>query len=93
MFLIMVKHHVPRAEVRKLLPDHNEYMDPHFASGMYLAAGPYDTHDGGLILATGEREKIEAAVATDPFIISGIADAQIIGFSLARALPPFSGLH
>lgn len=80
MYVIVLRYHAPLGTIDALKAAH--YANPHgvFAKGMVRYAGPLDPRNGGLIVADGERSAIEAAVASDPFITTGAATAEILRF-------------
>ncbi|MEU9795108.1 YciI family protein [Streptomyces sparsogenes] len=80
MYVIVLKYHAPLDTIDALKDAH--YTNPHgvFAKGMARFAGPLEPRTGGLIIADGERSAIEAAVASDPFITTGAATAEILRF-------------
>ena len=46
---------------------------------------------GGLILATGDRDTVEAFVAQDPFVTADAATATVTEFVPTRAAEPLAG--
>jgi uncharacterized protein YciI len=80
MYVIVLKYHAPLETIDALKDAH--YANPHgvFAKGMARFAGPLKPRTGGVIIADGEQSAIEAAVASDPFITSGAATAEILRF-------------
>jgi len=74
-------------------------MQPHLAwvkegyeRGWFFASGRKVPRTGGLILAKGDRTEIETFVATDPFVIHGIAEYDITEVALTTVAPGFEGL-
>ncbi|WP_214321645.1 YciI family protein [Nonomuraea sediminis] len=55
-----------------------------FARGLVVLAGRLEPRTGGIVIAEGEREEIEAAVASDPFVVHGAATAEITEFHRTR---------
>jgi uncharacterized protein YciI len=80
MYVIVLHYRAPLEKIDALKDAH--YANPQglFARGMVRFAGPLRPRTGGMIIADGERSAIEAAVASDPFITSGAATAEILEF-------------
>ncbi|MEV5986962.1 YciI family protein [Streptomyces sp. NPDC052051] len=80
MFLITFTYRAPLAAIDKLKDEH--YTNPAglFGQGMVRLAGRMEPRTGGLVIAEGSREAVEAAVASDPFVLAGAAEARIVEF-------------
>jgi uncharacterized protein YciI len=92
LFVIQFSYQVPLEEVDALKEAHYRHLDEAFARGLYLLAGPKVPRTGGLILADGDRDGVEAFVAGDPFVTSGAATATVTEFVPTRAAGSLSGL-
>ena len=62
------------------MPAHREYLQEHFASGLFVVSGRRVPWTGGVIVARGSRADVEAAVAADPFTREGVAETEIVEF-------------
>ncbi len=81
MHVLVVEYLVPLERIDELRPAHVEYLRRHYDDGTFLVSGRQDPPVGGLILATDvDRERLDAIVATDPFVTEGAARYRIIGF-------------
>ncbi|RDI64973.1 YciI family protein [Nocardia pseudobrasiliensis] len=80
MHLILLTYKAPVETIDALKQSH--YTNPRglFAKGMVHLAGPLIPRTGGLIIAEGPRPEIESALASDPFIHTHAAEAQLIEF-------------
>ncbi|MET7764573.1 YciI family protein [Streptomyces sp. NPDC005393] len=88
MFVLELTYTAPLDRIDAALPEHRAWVDAHFATGAFLASGPKQPRDGGIILALGEdRTKIEEMVASDPFTVAGVADYTITEFVATRTAP------
>jgi uncharacterized protein YciI len=76
----------PLERIEELVPAHREYLQEHFASGLFVVSGRRVPWTGGVIVARGERAEVEAAVAADPFTREGVAETEIVEF-----VPLFGG--
>jgi uncharacterized protein YciI len=86
MFIISLTYVQPFEEVERHLEAHIAYLDRHFTGGAFLAAGRKVPRTGGVILARGDdRGAVEALVAEDPFLVEGIAEAEITEVQVTRA--------
>lgn len=80
MFLIKLSYVAPLKTVNALKDAHYSNPDGVFAQGKVVLAGRLVPRTGGLIVAEGTRAEIEAAVATDPFVVNGAATVEITEF-------------
>ena len=70
------------------LPTVDSHMDAHVAwlkagldDGWLLVAGRKVPRDGGILIVRGEKADIEAKVATDPFVLNGVAEVTLTQFN------------
>jgi uncharacterized protein YciI len=81
MFVISITYTKPASEIDALLTAHRQYLQEHFASGVFLISGRKVPRNGGVILADAlERADIEAIVQEDPFFIGDVASYEITEF-------------
>ncbi|MBB6037768.1 YciI family protein [Phytomonospora endophytica] len=80
MFVLELGYTAPLDRVDDLLPAHVEWLDALYDSGMFIASGRKEPRTGGVILAVGERAAVEAAVATDPFVLAGVCAYTVTEF-------------
>ncbi len=80
MFVIVFRYQAPLETVDSLKDAHYANPDGVFGRGLARIAGPLEPRTGGVVLAEGTRAEIEAAVASDPFVTSGAATAEILSF-------------
>ncbi|MET7383022.1 YciI family protein [Streptomyces sp. NPDC005526] len=80
MYVIVFRYRVPLERIDALREAHYTHPEGVFARGLARLAGPLEPRTGGLVLADGPRSAIEAAVASDPFVTSGSATAEILAF-------------
>lgn len=72
-------------EVEKILPQHIDYLDRYFDSGVFLCAGRKVPRTGGIIIGdAGSMDEMEAIVCEDPFHIHDVAAFEIIEFAPTR---------
>ncbi len=81
MFLISITYTKSAAEVDALLTAHRQYLQQHFASGVFLLSGRKVPRSGGIILAdAAERAEIDAIIQEDPFFIADVATYEVTEF-------------
>lgn len=79
-FLLISRYTAPRWQIEELVPAHREYLQEQFAHGLFVVSGRRVPWTGGVILARGTREQVDAAVAADPFTRAGVAETEIVEF-------------
>lgn len=87
MFIISSTYTAPLDEVDAIRPAHIEWLKAQHAAGHFHGWGRKTPPTGGVILAVGERAVIEALAATDPYILAGVAEPEIIEFNPAFLAP------
>ena len=93
MFVIIVDYVKPLSEVDRHLEAHRAFLREQFAAGRFLASGPREPRDGGLILAQGcDRAGLETLLESDPFKREGVATYSILEFSPVMCDPALSPL-
>ncbi|WP_441247147.1 YciI family protein [Kitasatospora sp. McL0602] len=88
MFILELTYIASLERVDAAIPEHNAWLDAHYASGVFLASGRKVPRDGGVIIAVGEdRAKIEEIVQGDPFSVAGVAEYAITEFLATKTAP------
>lgn len=79
IFIASLTYTVPIEQVDAVLADHLAWLKVGHEAGNFLAWGPREPRDGGLIFvkATG-RAEAEAMLMSDPFMLHNLADLNII---------------
>ncbi|WP_207302457.1 YciI family protein [[Pseudopropionibacterium] massiliense] len=80
LFILDLTYHRGLAPVEESLQAHRKYLAENYSAGRFLASGRKEPRTGGVILATGTREEIEATIRTDPFTINDAAIYSVIEF-------------
>lgn len=81
MFIVSLTYVCELSEIEKYLADHIDYLDQHYAKGIFLASGRKEPRTGGIILAQMEsRAELEKLLDKDPFKINGLANYEVIEF-------------
>jgi uncharacterized protein YciI len=85
MYVVSLTYQASLEAIDDALEAHRQFLDEHFAAGVFIAAGPKVPREGGVILATGiEREKLDVILATDPFAVQGLAVYTVTEFKATR---------
>ncbi|WP_214471993.1 YciI family protein [Mesorhizobium sp. dw_380] len=87
MFVVSLNYKVPLTEIDQLQAAHVEWLKACYAEGLFIASGPKKPRTGGIIIAHGSREVLDARLAADPFAKAGAADYDVTEF-LARMTAP-----
>jgi uncharacterized protein YciI len=87
-YVLVVRHLVDYAQVRKYTPEHVAYLDRNHATGTFIAFGHPDAiGEGGVILARGlDRQELESVIQEDPYLCHGVSAYQI--YTLYPRNPP-----
>lgn len=87
VFIASLTYKVPIERIDAVLAAHLAWLNAGHAAGHFLAWGPREPRDGGLIFArAGSRAEAERLLATDPFMIQQLADCTITEWT-----PRFAG--
>lgn len=82
----------PVEDINQHLDAHKEWLIDNVRQGKVILAGPMEGRTGGLLLAScSDREELDAMMAQDPFIESGVASYEVYACVPALAslqLPP-----
>ncbi|WP_330357278.1 YciI family protein [Streptomyces chartreusis] len=88
MFVLELTYTAPIEAVDAVLEAHVAWLDEQYANGVFLASGPKNPRDGGVILAVAEdRTAIERITATDPFVGAGVCAYRVTEFVATKTAP------
>ena len=90
--VIILRYIVPVEDVDRRMADHVAWLSRGYAEGIFLASGRQVPRIGGVILTRGHKREVEALVATDPFVSTGTAVAEVIEFTASMAATGFTAL-
>ncbi|HEY4074321.1 MAG TPA: YciI family protein [Herbaspirillum sp.] len=81
MFIISFTYTKSASEIDPLLTAHRQYLQEHFASGVFLMSGRKVPRSGGIILTDAiDRVDLEAIMQEDPYFIGDVATYEITEF-------------
>ena len=85
MYVLIVEYVVPLERIDEVRPAHVEYLRRHYADGTFLVSGRQDPPAGGVILAADvDRDRLDAIIATDPYVSEGAARYRIVRFNATQ---------
>ncbi|CAM3945374.1 YciI family protein [Kerstersia gyiorum] len=89
MYVIELTYQKPLEAIEAQLEAHRRYLDLQYERGVFLASGPKNPRDGGIILATGKlaRAELDDLLLQDPFQQHGLASYRVIEFSPVKFHP------
>ncbi|MFH8617653.1 YciI family protein [Streptomyces sp. NPDC017979] len=94
MFVLELTYTAPAERVDAVRAAHMSWVDDHYADGLFLASGRKGTRDGGVVLAAGDdRARIDAVVASDPFVLAGVCAYRITHTAVTRTVPGLEPLR
>lgn len=88
IFIASLTYTVPIEQVDAVLADHLEWLKSGHVAGHFLAWGPREPRDGGLIFVkAASRADAQALLESDPFITEKLADLTVIEWIPRFAFP------
>lgn len=74
MMVVELTYKKSLEEVNKFLDQHRIFLKKYYDAGIFVASGPKDPRDGGVIIAIADKTTIKKIVSNDPFYKNDIAD-------------------
>jgi uncharacterized protein YciI len=91
MFIIELTYKKAMSDVEIHLEAHRSFLDSQYALGNFIASGPKNPRDGGIILAKEmNRQELEMILKLDPFSIEEISEFKITEFAVTKRSPLFT---
>ena len=90
--IVTLTYVVPLDAVDAQMKAHVAWLQAAIDAGLLLVAGRQVPRVGGVIVFRGHRAEVEALVATDPFVTSGVATATVIEIAASFAAPEIARL-
>ncbi len=82
--IINIKYTASNDDIANIRPAHREFLDIGYSNGILLASGPKEDKTGGIILATGDIDKVKAFLANDPFQKNNVAEYSFSSFDAIK---------
>ena len=93
MFILSLTYIAPLSEVDAHIEPHMAWVAGGYDSGVFLASGRKEPRTGGVILAVGERSQLETLIATDPFVLAGVAEYEVTEIVISRTAAGLDALR
>ncbi|MEG3180871.1 YciI family protein [Sphingomonas sp. LT1P40] len=90
--VILLEYLASEEDVDAQLKPHVEWLTKGFDEGLFLIAGRQVPRTSGVILCRGKRAEVEALAATDPFVTSGVAKANVVEMAVSFAADDWAPL-
>jgi uncharacterized protein YciI len=78
--VISLHYQAPLDEIDTRMSEHVAWLARGYDEGLFLASGRKVPRTGGIILCRGHKAEVEALTASDPFVSSGTATADVTEF-------------
>jgi uncharacterized protein YciI len=93
VFIVLLKLSTNKAAAPEFMAAHNDWIAQGFAAGVFQCVGSLVPAAGGAILATGEpRATLQDRIDADPFVVNGVATAEIIEVDVKKTAPALAVL-
>lgn len=94
IFIASLTYTVPIERIDAVLDEHLAWLRAGHEAGHFIAWGPREPRDGGLIFVKApSRAEAERLLASDPFMTEGLADLAIIEWTPRFAFPGLEAFH
>ncbi len=80
MFIVSLTYKVPLDQIDAHLAEHVEWLKAGYARGVFIVSGRKIPRDGGIIMAGGDRDRLQETLKGDPFHRHDLADYVITEF-------------
>ena len=85
--VVMLRYTAPLEAIDAAMGEHIAWLREAYANELVLASGRRAPRTGGVIVMRGDAARVEALVATDPFVRGGLAEAEVVAFTASMATP------
>jgi uncharacterized protein YciI len=94
MYIVNLNYLKPVSEVDAHVVAHRAFLDEYYARGVFIASGPRNPRDGGVIIASSHasRAELDEILAKDPFSQHGIASYQVTEFVPTKHHPMLTAI-
>ena len=80
------------AAIDAAMADHVAWLADGYRHDLIVASGRRAPRTGGVIVMRGDKPAVDDLVATDPFVVRGLATAEVIAFVTSMAAPALADL-
>jgi uncharacterized protein YciI len=92
MLILSLTYIAPLEDADKHMEAHMAWVREGYDQGLFIASGRKVPRTGGVILARGDRARLEAMCAADPFMVHGIARYEVTEAAFTTVAPGFESL-
>ncbi|WP_296652599.1 YciI family protein [Paraburkholderia sp.] len=94
MYIVELSYLKPLDAIEVQLEAHRSFLDAQYANEVFLASGPKNPRNGGVILVSGRiaRAELDAILACDPFHQHGLAAYHVTEFAPVKFHPTLKGI-
>lgn len=94
MYVVELTYLKPLDAIDVHLEAHRKYLEANYAREIFLASGPKNPRNGGVILASGriDRSELDAILEQDPFKQNGLASYHVIDFAPVKHHSALAGV-
>jgi uncharacterized protein YciI len=92
MLIVELTYKKPLEEVEKVLKAHRDFLQTCYDKGLFLASGPKNPREGGIIIALTDQETMQDLIKQDPFYQEGIADYKVTEFEPVKRHKMLEGI-
>lgn len=78
--LVCLTYTAPLEQVDAHRGPHVDWLRQLADEGLMIIAGRTDPATGGVLIFRGEKAEVEPLAQTDPFVIAGVASAEVVAF-------------
>ena len=90
--VVSLTYSAPLEEIDAAMKRHIAWLTAAYDSDLVIASGRKVPRDGGVIVMRGNRDAVEALVATDPFVAEGLATVEVTAFTASMVAPALADL-
>lgn len=89
MYVALLQYTAPTEEVVLFLPSHSEWINQHYRSGDFIAAGRRQPRGAGIIIIARNmlRSRLSAILATDPLATHHMVRSEVLEFQALHTIP------
>jgi uncharacterized protein YciI len=94
MFIVLLQYDAPLEQIDYALPDHRAWLEKQYEAGLFIVSGRQKPRNGAVILTRPmPRGKLDALLATDPWVVQKLVKCQVIEFEATRTAPELTMLN
>jgi uncharacterized protein YciI len=94
VFIVSVTYQAELEDIEAALPLHREWLEQHYAEGVFVLSGRQVPRIGGVILATGvSRSDLNRRLAQDPFHLQQLATYAVVEIEPTMAVDALAFLR